>query len=90
LAVDEAQTLAQWGVAAERLGDERLAQTRYERALELDPENGDAHYNLSVIYWKKADWAAAVSHLQSLARAHPEDPRWRPYLGRALEHLQRH
>jgi tetratricopeptide (TPR) repeat protein len=84
---DASEVLVHRGVICERLHQPDRALADYTQALALAPENADARYNSAVIYWNKGDWKAVVEHLQALARAHPNDPRWKSYLPRALAHL---
>lgn len=88
LRTDKAQALAQWGVTEERLGHTARAKSLYESALEVDPECQDAHYNLAVLYWGQSRWPQVVEHLQAMAKAHPEDPRWKRYLPAALAKMR--
>src|SRR5258708_22138975 len=85
---DEAQAMAHWGVIQERKGDPERAVLLYKKALEIDPTSADARYNLAVIYWRAQRWTDVVEQLQALSAAHPEDPRWRVYLPRALERVK--
>ena len=56
-----------------RLGDERAvdlgrideAIKAYKRALVLDPDNADAHYNLAGIYERRGEKQAALRHLKA-------------------------
>jgi tetratricopeptide (TPR) repeat protein len=89
LSRDEAQAIAHWGVIQERLGNPDQAITLYHRALDVDPGSADARYNLAVIYWRAGRWKDVVDQLQALSAAHPEDARWRAYLPKALEKLQK-
>lgn len=45
----------------------------YEQALKLDPENFDAHYNMSVAYAKLENEMAAEQHLAKAAKIKPDD-----------------
>jgi tetratricopeptide (TPR) repeat protein len=51
------------GVALDDLGRLTEAADAYRRALDLDPENPDAHYNLAGILEREGDKAGAVRHL---------------------------
>jgi len=42
----------------------RDAREAYERALELDPDNADAHYNLAGILERRGDKPGALRHLK--------------------------
>jgi hypothetical protein len=86
---DEAQAMAQWGVVQERLGRTERAVNLYEMALGVDPNCADAQYNMAVVYWRQGRWSLVVDYLQALARAHPDDPRWKAYLPAALQHLNK-
>ena len=81
--------MAHWGVIQERKGNPNRAVALYQRALQVDPGCADARYNLAVIYWRAQRWPDVVEQLQALSAAHPDDPRWRVYLPRALEHLKK-
>ena len=53
------------GVALEDLGRVRDAIAAYERAIELDADNADAHFNLAGLYEKRGEKAAALRHLSA-------------------------
>lgn len=86
---DEAQAMAHWGVVQERLGNPERAVSLYKQSLMIDPNCADARYNLAVIYWRSRRWHEVVENLQAMAVSHPEDPRWRVYLPKALENLEK-
>ncbi|HEY9373471.1 tetratricopeptide repeat protein [Streptomyces sp.] len=53
------------GITAQRLGDHRTAQRAYETALRLNPENSEAHNNLSLIHmrgrwFRRGAWTKAA------------------------------
>ena len=56
------------GVALEDLGRIDDAMGAYAKAIALDPDNADAHYNLAGIYERRGDKAAAVRHLKACKR----------------------
>jgi tetratricopeptide (TPR) repeat protein len=49
------------------------AQTYFERALKLDPENATAHYNVSLIRRQLGDLEASKSHLALYQKYKPDD-----------------
>ncbi len=55
--------------------DELLGKSKehFERALELDPENVAAHYNLSLIAQQMGDAAAARTHFDLYRKFRPDD-----------------
>jgi tetratricopeptide (TPR) repeat protein len=44
------QALVAYGAAAFNNGDDAAAKTSWERAIELDPDNVEAHYDLGFLY----------------------------------------
>ena len=59
--------LLNWGVSLEKLGDKEKAASVYEKALSVQPNTPNAHYNLAVIYWNR-DWDKVVYHLRECLR----------------------
>ncbi|HKO56706.1 MAG TPA: tetratricopeptide repeat protein, partial [Thermoanaerobaculia bacterium] len=55
-------------VALEDLGHLRDAAEAYRRAIALDENNADAHYNLAGLCEKRGDKQAALRHLKTYAR----------------------
>lgn len=62
--------------------DRAIAQ--YERAIQLDPNNEKAHYNLGLILVDKGEPAKAVEHFMKAAAVKPDFPEARNNLGMAL------
>jgi LysM repeat protein len=46
----------------------------YEAALEANPRNGSAHYELGLLCEKEGDYAAAIYHLQRYLKLRPDAP----------------
>src|SRR5436190_6017948 len=44
--------------------DDEGAIKSFEKALQTNPNNSAAHFELGILYEKKADWAAAIYHYQ--------------------------
>lgn len=61
------------GRAAERERLMQLSATRFRQALDLDPENVTAHYNLSLVYEQLGDESAAARHRELHAQYKPDD-----------------
>ncbi len=61
------------------------------RALELDPEYDEAHYNLGCCALRDRDWKLAESHFRRALRADPDDAKAHAQLGHVLmqPHLAR-
>ena len=73
-----------------RLGRWRDAQQRYQRALELDPDNAAAYIGLCRIALRRRKFrAAAQAALEALARTY-QDPVAHFLLGRALAGMQQY
>lgn len=63
-------------------GDVDGAMARYQKALEIQPDNVLAQYNLGVIHYRRNEWQPA---LERTARAIALDPKFKPaYVFRAL------
>jgi Flp pilus assembly protein TadD len=54
-------------------------------AVQLDPNNGDAAYNLGKALLQSGETDAAIAQLQNAGRLKPEDPSPHYQLARALE-----
>lgn len=58
------QTFLAYGVHLQRSNRPQDAIEAYKRAIELDPLQGNAHYNLGLIYLEKKQYDAANRHAQ--------------------------
>jgi len=66
------------------LGYPERAMELNQEAVELDPGNAAAHYNLGVLYANQADYEEAIGHFRATLEANAEDVAARVALARAL------
>lgn len=78
------QALNEHGVRAGAAGNAAPATADWERALEVDPENPDAHYNLGMACAEAGQLGAAEDHLRAAAHANPDDVNIREGLAHVL------
>ena len=71
------------GYAEEKMGMPDLAATNYRRALEFDPNNIEAHYNLGLVMLRQWRLAEAVSHFVYTLQIDPTNLRAQQNLERA-------
>jgi Flp pilus assembly protein TadD len=53
------------------IGDDHRAQADFQRALQLDPANAEAHDDLGVILARRGDFTQALSHFQHTVTLDP-------------------
>lgn len=63
--------------------DDAIAE--YKEALQLQPRDAKAHYNLSIVYQKRKDMASAISELRIAAKLAPDWPTPHIMLARLLK-----
>ncbi len=56
------------GLVEYRMGKLDMAENAYLRAVELDPQFSDAHYNLALLYIRNKEYPKALSHLEEAVR----------------------
>ena len=71
------------GAALTQTGDLKGAAEQFEKALRIDPNNVNAHYNLAVLLLNDNQQAAIV-HLQAVSKINPNDLSARFLLAREL------
>lgn len=81
---EDATVWANYGVALERLGDAAGAERSYRKALELQPANVRAHYNLGTLLAARGERWEGIEHLETAARLDPESRDALFNLGQAL------
>lgn len=54
-------------------GDTARAESSFKRVLSIDPNNGDAHFNLGVIEESRGNNRAALDHYEKAYKASPDD-----------------
>jgi len=81
LAEPEARELLQRGTQLGQAGDLDGARSLLRRAIELNPDLEDAHFNLAMIYRKQGDLEAAIAAMRQVARLHPDDFEAQMHLG---------
>jgi tetratricopeptide (TPR) repeat protein len=81
---EDATVWANYGVALERLGDPAGAERSYRKALELQPGNVRAHYNLGTLLASRGDRRQGIEHLETAARLDPDSRDALFNLGQAL------
>jgi len=63
------------GVEAQRMGDLDLAEEKYRRAAEMNPELAAAHTALAAVASIREDWETAAAEAEAAIAIDPEDPR---------------
>jgi len=62
-----AQSLVSQGLKAQLAGDESTAESTYQQAIKLDPNNAVAHYNLGTVYDRQGNtWQAVTEYTATL------------------------
>ena len=56
-----AQSLVSQGLKAQLAGDASTAESTYQQAIKLDPNNAVAHYNLGTVYDRQGNTSQAVT-----------------------------
>ena len=65
------------------------AQKLLERVIELDPKNGDAYFQLGILFDRAKRHVEAAARFEKTAALRPDDPRAWDYLALSLEPLGR-
>jgi tetratricopeptide (TPR) repeat protein len=72
-APESVRSIINLGTALARTGDTEGAMEQYEKAIELDPTNLTAPFNLASLLTSQEAWAAAKPHLMNVVDGAPED-----------------
>ena len=76
------------GSVLKKLGRLAEAEVSLTRAIELDPNCDDAHYNLAAVYAMQGNVEYCVKHLKQAIRLNPfwkKYVKWRPYFEKVKE-----
>jgi tetratricopeptide (TPR) repeat protein len=82
---DSVTALINLGAALTQTGDLTGAAEQFETAIRLEPEKGNAHYNLAVILARQNRHDEAITHLQAALKADPGDVAARNLLAQELQ-----
>lgn len=63
------------GKARESTLDFKGATEAFEKALEVNPQNASAHFELGLLYEKDSDFSAAIYHFERYLKLRPESDR---------------
>ncbi|MBI2163444.1 MAG: tetratricopeptide repeat protein [candidate division NC10 bacterium] len=77
----EARELLQRGTQLGQAGDLEGALPHLRRAVELNPDLEDAHFNLAMIYRKQGNLEAAIAAMRQVTQLHPDDFEAQMHLG---------
>ena len=69
----ERQRLRVEGLRASRAGDLDVALDRFDRALAIDPSDGELHHDRGVVLARQEQWPAARTAFETAARLRPDD-----------------
>ncbi len=72
------------GLIREAMGDHARAIQAFKKAVELDPKNARAHYNLALAYLSQGKLDEAIAALEEAVKAAPENSYLRARLGALL------
>jgi protein O-GlcNAc transferase len=86
----EARAQLQKGTALHRAGQLGLAQSHYQRAAKLDPDNAEAWHLLGVVSMQGGNLGLAIKHLQTSVKVRPGFAEAHNNLGVALSRSGRH
>jgi tetratricopeptide (TPR) repeat protein len=78
-----------FGLLLRRIGDYRRAESEFNRALELDPDNDAYRFNVAALYMNSTNYGAAIPLWEALLAGEPDNRTFRTYLGRALYEKER-
>lgn len=74
------------GFVLEKLGEHEDAASNYEQAIQFDPENASAYFNLSLIYYYELDkWEAALASASEAYRLDPDSAECKEYFDKLSE-----
>ena len=73
------------GKALEGTLDFRGAIEAYEKALEVNPQSGAAHFELGLLYEKENDYAAAIYHFERYLKLRPDSERMQIVKDRVMQ-----
>ncbi len=68
----DAQGWLEWGLAAEESGDDETAETRYRKALELEPDHAGALLNLGNVSYQRGAVRRACELYRAATRSEPD------------------
>ncbi|MBX9879078.1 MAG: tetratricopeptide repeat protein [Candidatus Obscuribacterales bacterium] len=72
-APDASKSVLQKAVQAYSAGNVQEAASLFQKVLAINPNNGDAHYNLGAIAEQQGNLPEALNHYQAAAKANPQD-----------------
>ena len=87
-AVSDADTAYQRGLALQKEQRTEEAIQAYQKAISLDPEHGNAHYELGWSYWVLGDWQQVVEHWQTARKLGSLPASASQYLAEARRNLE--
>jgi tetratricopeptide (TPR) repeat protein len=59
------------GVCCEKIGKDNECLNAYQSAIDIFPMQAKAHFNKSVIYWKRGDWQQVIKELETALKIDP-------------------
>ena len=80
----DAEALNDLGFALRQNGQLKDAEKYLKQAIEAKPTMGEAHANLSVVYYDQSNWADALSEAQKAVKANADQAIFRCVLANAL------
>jgi len=85
--IPRAEDWDQRGTVLAHLGRAREAQRHYEQALQLKPDDPDAHNNLGLLLARAGRLTEAIGHFEAALRSRPDFPAARRNLELARQAL---
>jgi len=75
-------------------GKYEKARKEFSIAIELDPQNYEAHYYLGLTYYRWRKYDDGIDYFRVAIRLHPDDPVWvsqvRIHLGLSFEYIRKY
>lgn len=84
----DSATYTNLGVVYKSKNDISNARLMYGKAIEEDPQNYQAYFNLAVLYWEEQNWNEVIKYLEQALKINPNSTEAAGYLKMARQRIK--